>query len=270
MINSIKKYIPKQIKRFLKGKNVITKPRVTEPIKNSLEVLGGVIAYNKYGGYFTPLSSQHRIAVQKILKGDIYEPETIKFIIKNGGHGDIVHAGTFFGDFLPGISGSLSDESKVWAFEPNPENFRCARITCLINKLENVELFNSGLGGEKSTANMLVELESGYKLGGASKILKETEKGETIEVEINSIDDVIPKERSVSIIQLDVEGYEKEALIGGLKTIKRCKPILILEDNNKIIETNWFAENILSLGYEVNQKIHANTLLTIKTLHNIV
>lgn len=270
MTNSIKKIIPKQIKRLIKRKIVINKPRVTEPKKNSIEVLGGVIAYNKYGGYFTPLSSLHRPAVQEILKGDVFEPETIKFIIRNGGHGDIVHAGTFFGDFLPGISSSLSDECKVWAFEPNPENFRCAQITCLINNLGNVELFNSGLGIKKSTANMLVELESGYKLGGASKILKETEKGKTIDVEINSIDDIIPKERSVSIIQLDVEGYEKEALIGGLRTINRCKPILILEDNNKIIETNWFAENILSLGYEINHKIHANTLLTIKTLHNIV
>ena len=117
---------------------------------------------------------------------------------------------------------------------------------------------------------MLIELESGYSLGGASKILNEVQKGKTIKVEINRIDDIIPKDRPISIIQLDVEGYEKEALTGALETIRRCKPILILEDNNKIINSNWFAENILSIGYEINRKIHANTLLTIKTLHNNV
>jgi len=270
MINTIQKFITNRLKILFKSQNVITKPKVNEPMTTSQDVLGGVVAYNKYGGYFTPISSQQRPAVQKILNGDIYEPDTIQFMIDNCGIGDIIHAGTFFGDFLPGISSSLSDNRKIWAFEPNLENFRCAQITSLINNLKNVELFNSGLGDVKSTAKMLVELESGYKLGGASMILKEAEKGKTIDVEINSIDNIIPDNRLISIIQLDVEGYEKEALTGALETIRRCKPILILEDNNNIIETNWFAENILSIGYEINQKIHENTLLTVKELHNIV
>ena len=117
---------------------------------------------------------------------------------------------------------------------------------------------------------MLIETNSGIRLGGASRILKEDNgKGKTIDVEIRRMDDLIPENRYVSIIQLDVEGYEKEAIAGGLDLINRCKPMLILEDNKKIIYTDWFKLNINSIGYEVVQKIHDNTLLAIKSLHNV-
>jgi FkbM family methyltransferase len=269
MIKAIKKIIPKKIKTLLRPHKVLPFPKRQEPFRKSSEVLGGMIAYNKYGGYFTPLSSQRNPAVQKIFSAKVFEPETVKFMIKNCGTGDIIHAGTFFGDFLPGISNALSKESKVWAFEPNIENFRCAQITCLINNLKNVNLHNVGLGAHKSTVKMLVETESGIGLGGMSKIINETKKGRTIDVEINLIDETVPKDRQVSIIQLDVEGYEKEALSGALETINRCKPIIILEDNNKVIETNWFAEHILKMGYEITGELHKNTLLTIKNVHKI-
>ena len=120
------------------------------------------------------------------------------------------------------------------------------------------------MGNKKSVSKMLIETEKGVSLGGASQIVDENKKGgKTIEVNINKIDEIIPKDRHISILQLDVEGYEKEALSGAIETIKRCKPILILEDNNKIIDTEWFKERILNIGYQEKGKIHANTLLMI-------
>lgn len=263
MIKAIKKIIPKKIKTYLRPHKTLLVPKRQEPFRKSTEVLGGMIAYNKYGGYFTPLSSKKNPAIQKIFRAKVFEPETIKFMIKNCGKGDIVHAGTFFGDFLPGLSNALPEDSKVWAFEPNIENFRCAQITCLINNLKNVNLRNVGLGAHKSTVKMLVETESGIGLGGMSKIINEPKKGKTIDVDINSIDEMVPKDRLISIIQLDVEGYEKEALSGALETINRCKPIIILEDNHKVIETSWFNDNIIKMGYKITGELHKNTVLTI-------
>ncbi len=279
MIKIITKLIPLQVKRktiillnnLLKLRRIKISSKYTKSINNSKYVLNGQIAYNKYGGYFTPISSksaQQGSVIFEILNGEIYEPDTIKFMRDNCANGDIIHAGTFFGDFLPGLSNSLSNERKIWAFEPDKDTFRCAQITALINDLKNVELINTGLGDKTTMAKLLLELESGIILGGASKIINEDTKGKTIDVKLVRIDDIIPKDRYISIVQLDVEGFEKEALSGALETINRCKPILILEDNNKIIESNWFSENILSIGYKVTGKLHANTLLTIKTQHN--
>ena len=116
---------------------------------------------------------------------------------------------------------------------------------------------------------MLIQ-NNGINLGGASRIIKNTKStGKTIDVEIIRIDDIIPNNRSISILQLDVEGYEKEVLCGALETIKRCSPLLILEDNNKIINSDWFEKHIGSMGYQIKQKIHENTLLVINSIHNI-
>ena len=241
-----------------------TKPRVTTRQYETYNVLQCCIAYNKSGGYCVPLSSSHRPAAQKILAGVVYEPRTIDFLTSHCNDGDIVHAGTYFGDFLPALSRSRTNDAKIWAFEPNLENYRCALITTYINDLQNVELMNAGLGERKDSVSMMTKDKDGQSLGGASRILdQETEnKSPYLEtVEIVSVDEIVPASRNVSIIQLDVEGHEKQALTGALKTIQRCRPIIILET---LPESGWFAETILKLGYRVIQEIPHNTILAPK------
>jgi FkbM family methyltransferase len=227
------------------------------------EVLQCCIAYNKYGGYCLPLSSIHRPAPRKILSGQVYEPRTIEFLMSHCGNGDIVHAGTYFGDFLPALSKSIARQAKVWAFEPNFENYRCASITMCVNEIKNVELMHAGLG-EKSHSHIIVTADiNGCALGGGSQVLIEGYTNislRTEDVQIVALDEIIPSNRQVSIIQLDVEGYEKHVLSGALKIIQRCRPIIILE---YLPDEKWLFDNILSLGYRVRRKIHSNRVLAI-------
>jgi hypothetical protein len=109
-------------------------------------VLDCRLSYNKFGGFCVPASSQHRPAAHAILTGRVWESETIEFITTRCGDGDVVHAGTYFGDFLPALSKACRPDARVWAFEPNTENYRCAKITIGLNGLQNVVLTNAGLG----------------------------------------------------------------------------------------------------------------------------
>jgi hypothetical protein len=112
-----------------------------------------------------------------------------------------------------------------------------------------------------------METEDGRKLGGASRIIN-SEIGKFVPITIDTLDTMIPDDRNISIVQLDLEGFEIPALKGAINTIKRCKPILILEilSHNDILENDWFKKNILSLGYEISGKVHNNTIVTIQ--HN--
>jgi len=271
MINAIKSLVPKSIKKYIKREILQTahvkKPVHTTSLTQDEFTLNCTIAYNKHGGYCTPFSAQQESVVQEILKGNVYEPATIQYIIDHCGAGDVVQAGAYFGDFLPGIAKHISNKAQVWTFEPSSEYFRCAEITILINNLSNVNLFQVGLGEEKAEVQLQIETEDGRRLGGASRIIN-SKKGKFVPITIETLDSMIPEDRNISIIQLDLEGFEIPALKGAINTIKRCKPILILEilSHNDILANDWFKENILSLGYEIAGKVHNNTIVKIK--HN--
>jgi FkbM family methyltransferase len=153
------------------------------------------------------------------LGGAVYEAETVKFLVERA-RGDVVHAGTFFGDFLPALSRAYE---QVWAFEPNSDSFKCAEITIRLNDLGNVNLRNSALGSTARAATLVTERDGQY-LGGASFVVDEP--GET---PIQTVDDVVPSARHVGMIHLDVEGYEANALEGARETMRRCAPIVVLE-----------------------------------------
>lgn len=173
------------------------------------------------------------------MSGRVYELETVNFLCDNAA-GDIVHAGTFFGDFLPALSRSYD---RVWAFEPNPDSFKCAEITTRLNDLRNVILENAGLGRKREMATLTTERNGEY-LGGASFVTDE--RGET---RIDPLDAVLPSDRRIGMIQLDVEGYEHAALDGARETIARWNPILVVETVPPILA---------DLGYSEAAKINGN------------
>ena len=244
-----------------------------DPLDGS--VLRCRIAYNKYGGFCIPLSSSHSQSAQAVLSGGVYEPETVEFLASHSGDGDIVHAGTYFGDFLPALSRSIAPDAKVWAFEPNKENYRCAFVTRYINNLRNVKLANMGLGYRRGFFTLMVSNAKGEALGGNSRILKWDKKAEcyrdynnvvitsdrTETIRVGKLDDVIPLDRMVSLIHLDVEGHEKQALIGALKTIQRCLPLIVIETVPTTFPgKRWLARNILCHGYRKDGMVNNNTI----------
>lgn len=85
---------------------------------------------NAFGRYCVPKSSQHRPASQEVLRGRVWERETIEFMRRHALDRDVVHAGMFFGDFLPGLAPALAPGRKIFAFEPNPEPARSGPV-CL-------------------------------------------------------------------------------------------------------------------------------------------
>jgi FkbM family methyltransferase len=265
----IKRILPNSIVHVIRRLRRSThwdRPRLAILGDHAGSVLECRIAYNKYGGYCVPLSSQHRPAAQAILAGRVWEANTIDFLTSHCKDGDIVHAGTYFGDFLPALSHSCGVGAKVWAFEPNPENYRCALITVAINGLQNVELQNAGVGARRGSLPMVVLDNCSRSLGGISRIVERSdernEKG-LVNIDIVTIDEIVPSERRVSIIQFDVEGFEKEALTGALMTVRRCKPIIVLE---RLPEESWFSKNIIALGYRIDgvagEESHKNTILS--------
>jgi FkbM family methyltransferase len=221
------------------------------------------IAANVHGTYCVPAASRQRPAARAILEGKVWEAETLAFLTGQCGSGDVVHAGTYFGDFLPALAKGIAEGARVWAFEPSRENFRCAQITLKLNEIGNVTLTHAALGSGPSDALLCIGGEGRRSAGGSSAIATKKEAGRFYEtVRVVALDDIIPRERNVSVLQLDVEKYEQPALAGALATIRRCRPLLVME--NLPADPDWFAANILSLGYEPVARVDVNHALRAK------
>lgn len=209
------------------------------------------ITENRFGKYCLAQSSIDRLAARRILDGNAWEPETTKVISTFLQTGDIVHAGTYFGPLLPCIAKAGNPyQHQIWAFEPNHENYLCAAETIKLNNLRNVNLFNLGLGEDNYSAKIKVKDNTGVSLGGGSHIiseeLKESKYAE--KVSIVSLDQHLLhsgkiKGRFLSLIHLDVEGYEGKCLLGAAELLKIFKPTLILET----IPTDTQSVELLSL-----------------------
>ncbi len=217
-------------------------------------------ARNEYGVYRVPAGLEERPAARAVLAGQAYEPGTLRFMRAHAGTGDIIHAGAFFGDFIPALSTALAPAARLWAFEPNPGNYAAAQDTIALNGLTNVTLTNAALSNSDGSVLFKTRDANGKSLGGLSRFV--TEDGEGVEpVQAVMLDYVVPLSRPISILQLDVEGHEKSALRGAYHILHRWRPILILEH---FASTQWLTRSFRNLPYQQVGKLHENYVYAVE------
>ena len=130
-----------------------------------------------------------------------------------------------------------------------------------LNDIKNVELRMAGLGETSDRRKLLVTRRTGLALGGASRFVESRDpvaKEELLSAEIVRIDDAVPSDRNVGIVQLDLEGYEFKALQGAKKTIERCRPLVIFEVNQP---TARCVKLLAALNYKIAGMVGPNLLL---------
>lgn len=132
----------------------------------------------------------------------------------------------------------------VYAFEPDPFHFFCL---CNNVKETNVIKIQAAVGYDRK----LIDLYQNGPNGHLCYAIDEKKEGK---IPVLRIDDLnLPV---CSLIQMDVENYEYQALLGAEETIKRCSPVIIAE--------NGHVENIVnfleSLGYKIVDKTSYDTI----------
>lgn len=127
---------------------------------------------------------------------------------------------------------------KVITFEPDPLNFYCLSNNCKGNQYIKI---NSALSNKNGVRPLTIH---GIDNVGMHSFAEGQNKIDVITLTIDSLN--LP---DLSLLQLDVEGHELEAIQGAVETIKKFKPIIMLEVTSNEEETVKFVEN---LGYKVD------------------
>lgn len=129
------------------------------------------------------------------------------------------HKGSFLSRYL-----ELSPSGRHFAFEPLPELAALLRGT-----YPGVEIHECALSDENGkTAFFHVPEMLGWS-GLRKKAYPREAHPREIQVTINRLDDLLPRDLQVHFMKIDVEGAEHAVLRGSRDTISRCRPFILFE-----------------------------------------
>ena len=174
-----------------------------------------------------------------------YNPDETEFLLKlatQAGKDKIV---LDIGANIGAIAQALEQSGfTVEAFEPLPEVF------ALLKKNFKGKAHNVALGERGGTTTMpKISYDKENNFGGFSCGTAYKDAG-SIDIPIHKLDDY--KFDNIGLMKIDVEGYEERVLRGAMETIKRCKPILYMEDDRDDKSAS-LHKTLAELGYRCEQ-----------------
>ena len=162
------------------------------------------------------------VVIKDTIIDDDYQISTIRQPIKT-----IIDIGAGLGDFTL-MAAKKFPQAKIFAFEPNPDQFKLLKENIKLNNIKNVKSYQTAVGTKKS---YLLHL---FSFNIHSSTLKTNKSKKTIKVKGLRLDNFI--KNKVDLLKIDCEGAE----IDILKSISDNKMGLIkriiIEYHSNIIQ----------------------------------
>jgi FkbM family methyltransferase len=172
---------------------------------------------------------------------------------------NVVDVGANAGQYTILASTCIGPAGQVHSFEPVPTTYTRLALAVAENHLTNVFLHRAALWSEETT--LYLGLPPGFSenrdTGGFSVRAGDDRKTQ-IEAPALTLDTYVARENltHIDFIKMDIEGAEPQALAGALETLKRFRPLLLLEINPPILTESGSSvaelwNLIAPLGYRV-------------------
>lgn len=138
------------------------------------------------------------------------EADSLMRIIQAARGGLFVDVGTNIGFYS--LAASLYFD-EVWSFEPDPENVKQLQQNIAISGIKNIVLKPMGLG---KSSDSLKLWRNPQNKGGNSLLDPGVADMDSVIVPVERFDAVLPQEKwaAISLIKVDVEGFEENVLAG--------------------------------------------------------
>lgn len=159
--------------------------------------------------------------------------------------GVVVDAGACIGDHTATLARLVGPTGIVYAMEPNPLAYEALRLN--FSGQSHVMTLNCGL----SDCEQEVRFKQETNVGACHV----ADDGDAT-ARLRTVDSMqLPR---LDFAHFDCEGFEARVLSGAIETIKRCRPVIVLEIGHAILAKNGSSEAYLrayldTLGYDVKE-----------------
>lgn len=130
--------------------------------------------------------------------------------------GTFVDCGAYDGDTIECFLKFYQSYDKIIAFEPEPDNLKKLHLKQCNEKIKGLKIISGGAYSKNGILSFSADDSASYINDNGN-----------LNIKVFKLDDVLAEE-STSMIKMDIEGSELEALKGAAQTIKRDWPILAI------------------------------------------
>lgn len=155
----------------------------------------------------------------------------VKHLVRAGD--SVIDIGASIGEYTKFLSTLVGPSGHVYSFEPNPPTYDFLSHNVRKLNLGNVELFNSALSDMKGTASIAIPR---YRWGSechydATLEVKRTNSNcRRVDVMVSTLDSFFAdRQEKIAFFKCDVNYHELACLRGGLQTLCRSKPSILIE-----------------------------------------
>ncbi len=164
--------------------------------------------------------------------------------------GTVVEVGANIGAHTVSLAKALAPEMrKIVAFEPQPFIFQNLCANLALNGLTNVNAWPWACGAKSEV--VYFSLPNYNELGnfGGVSVGAEAPSGSSVAVPCVRLDDIIGSD-TVSLLKIDVEGYELLTLQGAVGILTSSRPVLYVE-NDRVEKSQALIEWLWTQNYQL-------------------
>ncbi len=194
-------------------------------------------------------------AVSEHVKRDAYEPNVTAVFrdrLRPGMH--VVDIGANIGWYTMLAASLVRSSGSVTAIEPNPESAKLLEASRRANAFDNVLVLQVAAGREPG----LLVLHGSYS-DAMTSAAPDDAAALTNSTTVPSfrVDDLIPLNKNIDLVKIDVQGAEYSALLGASELIRRCHPTIVSEFSPTMmpgmsgVDGRQYLRFLLDFGYKI-------------------
>lgn len=196
-----------------------------------VEIEGNKIFLDEKDSLFLSVRGFHEKTATDLVKNEIKEGDTVLDIGANIGYYTLLFAK------LVGPTG------KVFAFEPEPKNFKLLKKNVEENNYKNTQFFQNAVSDKDEKLKFYISDES----SAANQLFQPKKFNEIIEVDSIKLDNFFSKDTKIDFVKIDIQGAEGTAIKGMISLLKNNPEIKIMQE--------WWPEAIKKYGMESDEHL---------------